>query len=649
MSSGRTQIASNDRALPWGALFPARVLPFELKLLAAVRPPWAPILTSALKVAGPSLKSAGKICGSSFGRSAFCKDVEDLLDLVGKDLTEHSSSPPRGSEILVFDVNEGELIQSLEAHKDTVYSVDFAISGKRFATRGADKQVPSRILTCSWTNDGQYFALGMFGGTISIRVKTGEEQALIERATVPIWSIQWCPAADKELGTAIVVLQLNGRQVGKDRVLGCDINYFSNGSMLRSVGQTRRTRSGRPKGSKSVQSAKEIAGFGAAKYAYRENMRDLVIEHLSTDQCARIKSRGYVKKIAVYKDRIAMQLSDRPEKIRLQRNLILQSPRRDITAHHSVFGEEAEDVRLQRSEWGLDSLIRFIKVIGVPRGKEGLWGGNRCKQWGEPFVYSHYYITKLPLVEFEPDPCISQEEALQLINTEPHVTDDGQNFVINAKLHPKTWVRVGLPLLHMVACWDNPTSMADISIHKLATKPHCVQRFLPLGLKSGQTGSTGEARKVNLIAVRVLDENDSEIFDGVLQGIESSIKAAARSGSSGNDPITTMGLDTANKNGVIVVVAAGNENQDACNTRPANAQSAVTVGAIDPRNDAMAFKLWTHLEWDIEPARRRWDHKHYFFGVNGKIVFNNGEAGFGGASCPIGSNKKRLPAHEPEL
>lgn len=49
----------------------------------------------------------------------------------------------------------------------------------------------------SWTNDGQYLALGMFNGVISIRNKNGEEKVKIERpggSLSPIWSIYWNPS-----------------------------------------------------------------------------------------------------------------------------------------------------------------------------------------------------------------------------------------------------------------------------------------------------------------------------------------------------------------------------------------------------------------------------------------------------------------------
>eukprot|EP01048_Picozoa_sp_COSAG05_P029247 COSAG05_NODE_9514_length_619_cov_0.501923_1_plen_79_part_01 len=35
--------------------------------------------------------------------------------------------------------------------------------------RGIDRQVKDRVLSASWTNDGQYLALGLFNGNITIR------------------------------------------------------------------------------------------------------------------------------------------------------------------------------------------------------------------------------------------------------------------------------------------------------------------------------------------------------------------------------------------------------------------------------------------------------------------------------------------------
>ena len=50
------------------------------------------------------------------------------------------------------------------------------------------------------------------------------------------------------------------------------------------------------------------AGFGAC---CREHMTDVVIQHLTTEQKVRIQCNDYVKKLAVYKDCLAVQLPKR--------------------------------------------------------------------------------------------------------------------------------------------------------------------------------------------------------------------------------------------------------------------------------------------------------------------------------------------------
>jgi intraflagellar transport protein 122 len=54
-----------------------------------------------------------------------------------------------------------------------------------------------------------------------------------------------------------------------------------------------------------------VHGLYNDRYVFRENMTDIVIQHLVSDQRARIKCRDHVKKIAVYKDRLAVQLAER--------------------------------------------------------------------------------------------------------------------------------------------------------------------------------------------------------------------------------------------------------------------------------------------------------------------------------------------------
>jgi subtilisin family serine protease len=99
-------------------------------------------------------------------------------------------------------------------------------------------------------------------------------------------------------------------------------------------------------------------------------------------------------------------------------------------------------------------------------------------------------------------------------------------------------------------------------------------------------GSTyGVAKSVTLIAVRVLDCTGSGTNSGVIAGMDwvtsnRVLPAVANMSLGGgfsqavNDAVTRL-----TNAGVSLSVAAGNENQDACNTSPASAPSAITVGA----------------------------------------------------------------------
>ena len=52
-------------------------------------------------------------------------------------------------------------------------------------------------------------------------------------------------------------------------------------------------------------------GLYREKYAYREYMTDVVVQNMDSDVQMRIKCRAYVKRIAVYNNRLAVQLPDR--------------------------------------------------------------------------------------------------------------------------------------------------------------------------------------------------------------------------------------------------------------------------------------------------------------------------------------------------
>lgn len=51
---------------------------------------------------------------------------------------------------------------------------------------------------------------------------------------------------------------------------------------------------------------KQVHGLYQERYAYRELMTDVIIQHLVTETRVKIRCRDYIKKIAIYKDRLAV-------------------------------------------------------------------------------------------------------------------------------------------------------------------------------------------------------------------------------------------------------------------------------------------------------------------------------------------------------
>ncbi|EMG47620.1 PRB1 Cerevisin [Candida maltosa Xu316] len=112
---------------------------------------------------------------------------------------------------------------------------------------------------------------------------------------------------------------------------------------------------------------------------------------------------------------------------------------------------------------------------------------------------------------------------------------------------------------------------------------------------AGTIGSTpyGVAKNVQLRAIKVLRSNGSGTMSDVVKGVEKAVqlhqaesKKKGHKGSvanmslgGGKSPALDLAVNAAVKNGVHFAVAAGNENQDACNTSPASAEGPITVGA----------------------------------------------------------------------
>lgn len=306
-------------------------------------------------------------------------------------------------------------------------------------------RITSRATCCSWTSDGHYFAVGMFNGSISIRTKNCDEKVKIERpGGQPVWSLSWNPSKDHSDVLAVCdwnqklsFYQPSGRQIGKERTLGydaCFLDYFINGEYMIIGGSNKQvslySKEGAmlfPIGQKSnawIMSAKlapdqmhivtasqdgtlayyeislnTVHGLHRERYAYRDHMTDVIVQHLLTDEKVRIKCKDLVKKIAVYKHKLAVQLPDRVVIYEIDsddQNDMMYHQKEKIPQHHDcsllvvcstriilcqekklqcfTFGGEKE------REWDVESHIRYIKVVGGPVDHEVLLVGLKSGQ-----------------------------------------------------------------------------------------------------------------------------------------------------------------------------------------------------------------------------------------------------------------------------
>jgi subtilisin family serine protease len=105
----------------------------------------------------------------------------------------------------------------------------------------------------------------------------------------------------------------------------------------------------------------------------------------------------------------------------------------------------------------------------------------------------------------------------------------------------------------------------------------------------------GVARKANLIAVRVLNGAGSGTNSEVIQGLEY-VADQHKNGKNKNSVVNmslgggfSQALNDAVKKltaaGIHVIVAAGNDDDDACKVSPASEPSAITVGATEDKSD----------------------------------------------------------------
>ncbi|KAK6354480.1 subtilisin-like serine protease [Orbilia blumenaviensis] len=112
----------------------------------------------------------------------------------------------------------------------------------------------------------------------------------------------------------------------------------------------------------------------------------------------------------------------------------------------------------------------------------------------------------------------------------------------------------------------------------------------------------GVSKKAKVVAVKVLSAGGSGSTSGVISGMNwvaenatPNFSVASMSLGGSKSAAINAAVDAIFNAGVTIVVAAGNESQDAKNVSPASAPNAITVGAIDSQNKIASFSNWGTL------------------------------------------------------
>lgn len=108
----------------------------------------------------------------------------------------------------------------------------------------------------------------------------------------------------------------------------------------------------------------------------------------------------------------------------------------------------------------------------------------------------------------------------------------------------------------------------------------------------------GVAKGATVHPVRVLDCNGSGSMSGVIAGVDWITKNAQQpavanlSLGGGKSQALDEAIQNSSQRGIVYVVAAGNEDQNACDTSPARVPVAITVGASDRKDQRADFSNW---------------------------------------------------------
>jgi len=158
-----------------------------------------------------------------------------------------------------------------------------------------------------------------------------------------------------------------------------------------------------------------VHGIYNEKYVYRQNLMDIIIHNLSNSNKTKIKTKKYIKKLAVYKNLVAALLNDKIYIYELNEEDNTRAPKYIIkwdtevnlillTKHYllicldnRIISYELKTSTIER-EWSFDSDIKYLRVIGGASGREALITGLKN---GE--IYMIYIDNQFPIILYHHD------------------------------------------------------------------------------------------------------------------------------------------------------------------------------------------------------------------------------------------------------
>ncbi|KAI3385593.1 hypothetical protein SNEBB_004232 [Seison nebaliae] len=320
-------------------------------------------------------------------------------------------------------------------------------------------KMKDRITAVDWSSCGKYLAFGYFSGLLSLREGDGVErfrvivsQSADKRESNPIWCVSFCPKRNEDILLAVGVwdrrllfYRVDGKQIGKDRILDydpCFVRWFPDSEFLLCGGSGRVCNIHTREGVKLAEVAKlsgwiwnsrvikindeqyhvvvvsqdgsislvhllmtVVHSIYRDRYAYREMLTEVIVQHLLTDEKVRIKCRDLVKNVAVYQNNLAIVLSakvviyrsEEKKADNMQYKLLNKIHKKIdcvavfILSSYLILCKERKIESIdfdgnKINEWTLDSKTTFVKIIGGPPGSEGMLVGQRNGQVTQIFV-----------------------------------------------------------------------------------------------------------------------------------------------------------------------------------------------------------------------------------------------------------------------